>query len=74
MARGKRRHSVRREVELTRNTPRSGKPRLWAFGFDELGELLGVRPLTARRMFEAGTLDPADLSAVCALWLAHRKG
>ena len=60
-----------RTVTLSRCTPDKGRPRLWAFGFDELGAILGLSALRVRRMIAAGKLDPGDLHAVCEAWAAR---
>ena len=40
--------------------------RLWAFGYGDLADLLGVTEGTARRLVSRGLMDPSDLKSIFA--------
>lgn len=47
---------------------RGGRHVLYAFGWADLGALLGVAPETASKMAKAGRFDPADLVSIAEFW------
>jgi len=54
---------TRRVVEESGLVPRGGRPRLWAYGYQDLAELFGVKVRTVREWVAQGW-EP-DLAAVC---------
>lgn len=71
--------AMRRERRTVYLGKRVGRTRarahtaLWAFGLADLAALLGRSERTVRRLVATGALDPSDLAAVCAEWLARRR-
>ena len=70
----------RRRVRLTGRAPEKGAVKLWAYGFEDYGDLFGVSAESARRMThwsDGGETppqyDPGDLESICRLW-AKRHG
>lgn len=62
----------RRYVFTSSITPRKGRPRLWAFGYADLAQLLGRSEAAVRQLVARGRIDPRDLASVCAAWRARR--
>jgi prophage antirepressor-like protein len=48
--------------------PHKGRPRMWAFGYADLAELLGITEQSVRNMVAQGKLDPTSLEALCREW------
>lgn len=59
------------EVEEAKPGMEGGSPRLWAFGYKTLAQILGVKEGTVRMAVHQGRLDPADLEMVCESWLRY---
>jgi len=64
----------KRTVYLTGKCPTLGTTKLWAFGFADLGELLGLEVEEVRKKVREGELDPGDLESICKAWLEHHLG
>jgi len=58
------RKSTRKVIE-SGLVPKGGRPRLWAYGYADLAELLGTTTEGIRCRVKRGTLDPGDLDDVC---------
>jgi hypothetical protein len=58
----------RRTVIESGRVPKRGRPRLWAYGYEDLAELFGTTPRAIRARVERGTLDPSDLEDICRAW------
>jgi hypothetical protein len=50
-----------------------GRRKLWAFGYADLGALLGLGHRAIGLAIEQGRLDPRDLASIASFWLSRRK-
>ena len=66
------RKSVRTVIE-SGLVPKGGRPRLWAYGYADLAELLGTTQDGVRSRVKRGTLDPSDLVSICEAWQRRRS-
>jgi hypothetical protein len=66
------RKSVRTVIE-SGLVPKGGRPRLWAYGYADLAELLGTTQDGVRSRVKRGTLDPGDLVSICEAWQRRRS-
>lgn len=55
----------RRTVIESGLVPKGGRPRLWAYGYEDLAELFGTTAEGIRQRVKRGTLDPSDLEDIC---------
>lgn len=62
----------RRSVLSSTACPRKGRPRLFAYGYEDLGALLGMSAGAVRKAVSRGLFDPSDLRSVCEY--ALRRG
>lgn len=53
---------------------RTGPRKLWAFGYADLADLLGVHPGSVRRLVARGKLDPGDLRSLVEVALGKKGG
>lgn len=58
-------------VIASRLIPRRGRPRLWAYGYADLAQLLGCSESAVRQLVARQRINPRDLSSVCAAWRAR---
>lgn len=49
-----------------------GSVRLFAFSWQDLAVLLGVKSETAQKLAADGAFDPQDLESIAAFWLRRR--
>ena len=59
---------ARRTVIESGKVPKGGRPRLWAYGYEDLAELFDTTPEAMRQRVKRGTLDPGDLDDICRAW------
>lgn len=63
---------IRRTVTLCTHSPKGkwqgGPIRLWAFGYADLADLLGLKEATVRRLVGDEKFDPSDLGSICKAW------
>ena len=65
---------ARRTVIESGRVPKGGRPKLWAYGYQDLAELFGTSPEAIRQRVKRGTLDPSDLESVCRAWARWTTG
>lgn len=61
-----------RTVQVSGRVPNQGRPRLWAFGFEDYAELFGVSVEDIYAMHRSG-FDFGDLRAICVEWWERKK-
>jgi hypothetical protein len=54
----------RRMVTVTHLAPPPSRARMWAFGYADLGELLGMTPAAVKKAVQRGHLDPGSIESV----------
>lgn len=72
-----RRETSQRRVIASPRVPRRGRPRLWAYGYADLADLLDCSEGAVRQLVKRQRLDPRDLASVCRAWRvrsAHQSG
>ena len=61
------RKSTRKVIESGK-VPKGGRPKLWAYGYEDLAELFGTTVEGIRQRVKRETLDPGDLEDICRAW------
>lgn len=58
----------RRNVIESGRVPKGGRPKLWAYGYQDLADLFEVEVQTVRKWCTQGRLDPERLETICKVW------
>jgi hypothetical protein len=61
------RKAVRKVIE-SGLVPKGGRPKLWAYGYEDLAQLFGTTAEGIRCRVKRGTFDPGDLEDICRAW------